>query len=169
MIVLGEHMNSLEIIRTDGSFTLFHICISIKRIIKWGCSFCKCFCHVQQFWLQLLLTFLPFFFILTVGSSCFIAYWNQHQSTSDCTCGQYRIWSSCHCYCIHIYTGFCKLLLDHLISFIFSMYVHFFLWVPSTKKRRIISCIYLQLWIAGNCSFTGFCLQWICLEEPIWH
>jgi succinate dehydrogenase/fumarate reductase cytochrome b subunit len=74
-----------------------------------------------------------FFLILTVGSSCFIAYWNQHQSTSDCTCGQYRIWSSCHCYRVHIYIGFCKLLLDHLISFIFPSMCTSFCKFPQPK------------------------------------
>jgi hypothetical protein len=55
------------------------------------------------------------FQILPVGSSCAIAYWDQHQSTSDLTCGQYSIWSSYHCYRIHLYSHFCKLLPGHLV------------------------------------------------------
>uniref|UniRef100_A0A453P108 Uncharacterized protein n=1 Tax=Aegilops tauschii subsp. strangulata TaxID=200361 RepID=A0A453P108_AEGTS len=44
----------------------------------------------------------------SVGSSCSITYWDQHQSTSNCTCGRYGIRSSYHCYRIHLYTDFCN-------------------------------------------------------------
>jgi hypothetical protein len=86
-----------------------------------------------------------FFLILTVGSSCFIAYWNQHQSTSNCTCGQYSIWSSCHCYCIHIYIDFCKFLLDHLFSFAFPSCKLLFISYLDQKvdlQLKLLICIY---------------------------
>ena len=55
------------------------------------------------------------FHMLAVGSPCTIAYRDQHQSTSLLACGQYSIWSSYHCYRIHLYCDFCKLLPGHLL------------------------------------------------------
>ena len=97
-----------------------------------------------------------FFLILTVGSSCSIAYWNQHQSTPNCTRGQYGIWSSCHCYCLHIYIDFCKLLLDHLFSFAFpSCTLLFISYLDKKVDLQLKLLIYL---------FTTMTCRWLFLH-----
>ena len=55
----------------------------------------------------------------SVGSPCPITDWNQCQSTTLDTCGHQCFWSSRHCYCICIYTNFCKLVQIGFIIFIY--------------------------------------------------